>query len=73
MDGRSDPPALWPERAGTNQAGDIILSAKNLIIAEGAQIANGAIKNFQLENAGGGGEIQIAADHLTLSGMAPVP
>ncbi|MDT3779980.1 filamentous hemagglutinin N-terminal domain-containing protein [Nitrospira sp. MA-1] len=66
------PTSIVARTSGTNQAGDIILSAKNLIITEGAQIANGTL-NHQLDNAGGGGKILLTADHLTISGMAPFP
>lgn len=58
--------------SGTNQAGDIILSAKNLAITQGARIANGTL-NHQLENAGAGGKIILAAENTIISGMAPFP
>ncbi len=67
------PTSIVARTSGTNQASDIILSAKNLSITEGAQIANGTIRNHQLEHAGGGGKIILAADNITMSGMAPVP
>lgn len=66
------PTSIGTRTHGINQAGDIIISAKNLTIANGAQIANGTT-NLQPENAGPGGKILLTADHLTMSGMAPFP
>ena len=66
------PTSIGTRTHGINQAGDIIVSAKNLTIANGAQITNGTT-NLQPENAGPGGKILLTADKLIMSGMVPFP
>jgi filamentous hemagglutinin family protein len=66
------PTSIGTRTHGINQAGDIIVSAKNLTIANGAQITNGTT-NLQPETAGPGGKILLTADKLIMSGMVPFP
>ncbi len=65
------PSSLLARTSGTNQGGDIKISAKNFAITNGARLTNDSLAT-ELKNAGSAGKILIAADNATISGVAPV-
>jgi filamentous hemagglutinin family protein len=63
---------IFARTSGTNPAGDITISAHDLFVTDGAQVATDAL-GFNFDNAGSAGKIMITAENrFTLSGAAPV-
>jgi filamentous hemagglutinin family protein len=60
------PSGLFAETQGAGNAGDLVINTPSLVVAEGAQIRAGN----QLRSSGRGGDLNITAEQIRVSGTA---